>query len=219
MTDIDFKNRAWIRLPSGGRLDLINPSPDAWQDSDLACRISRTYRWGGESKHAFPLSVAQHSLAVLALREQLSPEPLTALQKMAELQHDSEEAFIGFDPISPLKRAMGPEFEKICDRILAAIWERYRLPEWEPEDYKLHKEADLISAASEAVHCVGWSEDEVRNVLGIKHPILEIDPLAAIYDCTPWEPWAPKVAAERFMDKLEDLMLEVAREARPPVRP
>jgi hypothetical protein len=219
MTTIDYKNRAWIRLPSGGRLDLINPSPDAWKDSDLACRLSRTYRWGGESCWPFPLSVGQHSLAVLALREERAPEPLTALQKMYEIMHDAEECFIGFDCISPLKRALGKPFEDISNRIMDAIMIRYGLPELQPEEYKLHKEADLIAAASEAVHCIGWSEDEVRNLLGITHPILEVDPLVAIYDCTPWEPWAPKVAAERFMAKLEELTLEVARESRPPMRP
>jgi len=41
------KPRAWTRLPSGGRLDLINPDPQAWTDTDLAIRLSRTYRWGG----------------------------------------------------------------------------------------------------------------------------------------------------------------------------
>lgn len=48
------KPRAWIRLPSGGRLDLINPDPQAWTDEDLAIRLSRTYRWGGESSWTHP---------------------------------------------------------------------------------------------------------------------------------------------------------------------
>jgi hypothetical protein len=62
-------HRAWMLLKLGGRLDLLDPKPDAWTDEDLAIGLSRTYRWGGYSAWDLPLSVAQHSLAVLALRE------------------------------------------------------------------------------------------------------------------------------------------------------
>jgi hypothetical protein len=61
-------NRAWVRLPSGRRLDLLNPTPFDWTDEDLALGLARTFRWGGHSTWAQPLSVAQHSLLVLALR-------------------------------------------------------------------------------------------------------------------------------------------------------
>jgi hypothetical protein len=60
--------RAWIRLPSGRRLDLLAPTPFDWTDEDLAIGLSRTFRWGGHSTWPAPLSVAQHSLAVLLLR-------------------------------------------------------------------------------------------------------------------------------------------------------
>jgi hypothetical protein len=73
---------------SGRRIDLLHPSPQAWQDEDLAIGLSRTYRWGGHSSWELPLSVAQHSLSVLAIREQLSPAPLTAIEKLRELLHD-----------------------------------------------------------------------------------------------------------------------------------
>ena len=51
------KPRAWLLLPSGSRLDLLDPQPGAWTDEDLAIGISRTYRWGGYSKWDLPLSV------------------------------------------------------------------------------------------------------------------------------------------------------------------
>ena len=63
------QTRAWVRLPSGTRLDLLDPTPFDWTDEDLAIGLARTYRWGGHSVHALPLSVAQHSLLVLALRQ------------------------------------------------------------------------------------------------------------------------------------------------------
>jgi hypothetical protein len=196
--------RAWIRLPSGAALDLINPSPQAWTDEDLAKRLARTYRWGGESTWAWPLSVAQHSLLVLALRREWSQfdRPLTIAEQRAELLHDAEEGFLGFDCISPLKRVLGPPFAAVADRLMQAVSTRYALPDWTTETHRLHKRADSVAAASEAVHCTGWSREEVRDVLGIEFPVLEVDPLQAIYGGTAWEPWASEVAAARFLDEL-----------------
>lgn len=201
--------RAWIRLPSGRRLDLINPDPGAWLDSDLALRLARTYRWGGESSWPLPLSVAQHSLLVLALRRQWSDTPLTPSDALLELLHDAEEGFLGFDCISPLKDVLGLSFRAVSSRLMAAVSERYELRVWSPAAHAVHKRADSVAAASEAVHCIGWPAHEVRDVLGIVHPVLDVDPLADIYDCRPWEPWAADVAAERFLDALESLRAAV----------
>ena len=203
MTVIQFdpSRRAWIRLPSGSRLDLINPAPSTWLDSDLAIRLSRTFRWGGESIWPHALSVAQHSLTVLALRNCTDP-----LQALRELLHDGDEGFLMFDCISPLKPLLGKPFKDVGDRLMAAISTRYSLPKWTEDDYALHKDADLTAAASEAAHCAGWTHAEVRDVLGIRHPILADDPLAALYDCKPWEPWPSDVAASRFLAKLTELV-------------
>lgn len=203
------KARAWVRLPSGRRLDLINPDPGAWLDSDLALRLARTYRWGGESSWPLPLSVAQHSLLVLALRRQWSDTPLPASDALLELLHDAEEGFLGFDCISPLKDVLGLSFRAVSSRLMAAVSERYELRAWSPAAHAVHKRADSVAAASEAVHCIGWAAHEVRDVLGIVHPVLDVDPLAEIYGCRPWEPWAADVAAERFLDALESLRAAV----------
>lgn len=201
--------RAWVRLPSGRRLDLINPDPGAWLDSDLALRLARTYRWGGESSWPLPLSVAQHSLLVLALRRQWCDTPLPASDALLELLHDAEEGFLGFDCISPLKDVLGLSFRAVSSRLMAAVSERYELRAWSPAAHAVHKRADSVAAASEAVHCIGWPAHEVRDVLGIVHPVLDVDPLAEIYGCRPWEPWAADVAAERFLDALESLRAAV----------
>jgi 5'-deoxynucleotidase YfbR-like HD superfamily hydrolase len=197
--------RAWIRLPSGAALDLINPSPAAWTDTDLALRLARTYRWGGESCWPWPLSVAQHSLLVLELRRAEAPQALTPAQARAELLHDAEEGFLGFDCISPLKRVLGEPFRAVGERLMAAIVQRYRLPDWTPETHRLHKHADRVAAASEAVHCTGWSEHEVREVLGIADPILAADPLQSRYGGIAWEPWPADRAAERFLAELRSI--------------
>lgn len=203
------KARAWVRLPSGRRLDLINPDPGAWLDSDLALRLARTYRWGGESSWPLPLSVAQHSLLVLALRRLWSDTPLPASDALLELLHDAEEGFLGFDCITPLKDVLGLSFRAVSSRLMAAVSERYELRAWSPAAHAVHKRADSVAAASEAVHCIGWAAHEVRDVLGIVHPVLDVDPLAEIYGCRPWEPWAADVAAERFLDALESLRAAV----------
>ena len=65
--------RAIVLLKSRRRLDLLNPDPQAWTDVDLAAGLSRTMRWGGASQWAHPLSVARHSLTVLAIREAEGP--------------------------------------------------------------------------------------------------------------------------------------------------
>ena len=94
--------RAWVRLPSGKRLDLLNPTPLDWEDEDLAIGLARTYRWGGHSAWPLPLSVAQHSLFVLALHrlEQAGGDPRADLR---ELLHDADEGLLGFDCISVVK--------------------------------------------------------------------------------------------------------------------
>lgn len=206
MQIINTLSRAWIRLPSGRRLDLINPSPDAWLDADLSSRLSRTARWGGESAFDLPLSVAQHSLTVLQLRRQWSGNSLSPRMALKELLHDGEEGFLHFDPISPLKGALGKPFQDIADRLMEAIEIRYQLPDWDQESYSLHKQADWIAAATEAVHCIGWTPEEARDVLGITHPALLEDPLASLYGCKPWEPWPAHIAAERFLNELNHLL-------------
>jgi UvrD-like helicase C-terminal domain len=115
-------NRAWVLLPSGRRLDLLNPDPQAWTDHDLAVGLSRTYRWAGYSAWDLPLSVAQHSLTVLAIR-QGSPGPdLTPPEALRELLHDAEEALLGgWDPITPLKPHLGPGFDALVQRLQAAV--------------------------------------------------------------------------------------------------
>jgi hypothetical protein len=197
---------AWMRLPSGRRVDLADPDPQAWDDYDLSLRLARTYRWGGESIFPVPLSVAQHSLAVLELRRQRAAVPLSVDAQLLELLHDAEEALLGFDCISSLKPLLGDRLRDVSDRLSRAVAVRYRLPRWVPEAYVEHKRADVACAASEALHCAGWSEHEIAHVLGIREPVLDEDPLVSLYDCTPWEPWSTAIAVERFHAELVRLL-------------
>src|ERR1700756_5770621 len=121
--------RAWVRLESGRRLTLLQPTPDSWTDSDLAIGLSRIYRWGGHSCWDLPLSVAQHSVLVLVLRQSMMPfDRLTRAEALRELLHDADEGMLSFDPISPLKPHLGDDYEQLVARLQQAIKSRYGLP-------------------------------------------------------------------------------------------
>jgi hypothetical protein len=199
--------RAWVLLPSGRRVDLLTPDPMAWTDGDLATGLARTYRWGGYSRWSLPLSVAQHSLLVLAMRQQMEPsQPLQRSEALRELLHDAEEGLMGFDPISPLKPHLGAAFKAVTDRLREAIDARYLLPPWDETSYKLHKRADHLAAASEAFHVTGWSREDIRESLKITLEPLDEDPLEAPDGMQPWEPWPPRLATRLFLGRLHDLI-------------
>ena len=200
--------RAWVRMPSGRRLDLLDPTPFDWEDADLALGLARTYRWGGHSAWPLPLSVAQHSISVMLLRRAMAPAPLEPIVELRELLHDAEEGLLGFDAISVIKPFLGDGFRDLTLRLERAVFLRYGLPAWTAEQHALHKRADRLAAASEAVHVVGWTAEEVRKTLKISATPLAIDPLAALYGGSgdhPWEPWPPGLACERFLAQLARL--------------
>jgi hypothetical protein len=215
-----MSERAWILLPSGKKLDLLDPDPLAWTDVDLAIGLSRTYRWAGYSAWDLPLSVAQHSLAVLALRRSLFAEsPLPVADARRELLHDATEALMGgWDPITPLKPHLGPRFSALVARLQAAVDQRYDLPAWTATDHALHKQADRLAAANEAYHVVGWSRTAMREQLGIALAPLDDDPLDRPPDKRAWEPWSPKVAQVSFLRELQALAADkrpASADARP----
>jgi 5'-deoxynucleotidase YfbR-like HD superfamily hydrolase len=199
--------RAWVLLPSGQRLDLLEPYPWAWTDRDLAIGLSRTYRWAGYSAWDLPLSVAQHSLTVLALNS-LAPDArkLSPAERRRELLHDATEALLGgWDPITPLKPHLGDGFRRLVDRLQAALDQRYLLPAWDDTTHTRHKRADHLAAASEAFHVVGWSRDAMQADLEIATVPLDRDPLAPTPGFSAWEPWPPNYAADRFLQALHEV--------------
>jgi hypothetical protein len=197
-----LETRAWVRMPSGKRLDLLNPTPFDWDDADLALGLARTYRWGGHSAWPLPLSVAQHSISVMLLRRAASATKLAPEVELRELLHDAEEGLLGFDALSVIKPFLGDGFRALTARLEQAVFLRYALPSWTPREHAAHKRADRLAAASEAVHVAGWSHEEVRRTLRITAPIVQDDPLVSLYGCNPWEPWPPRLAAERFLAEL-----------------
>jgi hypothetical protein len=198
--------RAWVRLLSGKRLDLLAPTPFDWEDEDLALGLARTYRWGGHSAWPLPLSVAQHSLFVLQLRRIRFRDANDPRADLRELLHDGDEGLLGFDCISVLKPFLGEAYRKLVAQLESAIAIRYGLLAWTERERRAHKEADRTAAATEAVHVVGWTEEEMHHVLRIPFEPLGKDPLVDVYGGSPWEPWPPQLAAERFLAELQILL-------------
>lgn len=198
--------RAWVRLsPSGRPLNLLEPDPWAWQDEDLSVGLSRTYRWGGHSAAELPLSVAQHSLTVLAIRRAEPGFRLTKAEELRELLHDADEGFLSFDCITPVKPHLGAGYAHLVQRLQSAVATRYRLQAWTAEDYARHKKADRLAAASEALHVVGWSRHDIRHTLDIDAFPLAHDPVASPCGMRPWQPWPPQLAATLFLRELNRL--------------
>ena len=203
--------RPYVLLPSGNILDLADPDPYSWTDADLALGLSRTYRWGGHSNWKRPLSVAQHSLTVLALRE--DAQRLSPKLALYELLHDAEEGLLGFDCISPLKAYLGAPFRQLGQRLTAAIADRYQLPQLTPVEYRIHKQADRKAAASEALHVVHWARDQIKNTLQMRERPLSTDPLISYAQqggYLPWEPWTNEYAAARWLERLHHEIKAVA---------
>jgi hypothetical protein len=199
--------RAWVRLESGRRLNLLQPDPDSWTDRDLAIGLSRTYRWGGHSCWDLPLSVAQHSLLVLILRQKIAPlDRLTRGEALRELLHDADEGMLSFDPISPFKPHLGADYDSLVSRLRTAIETRYGIPAWDDESYAAHKRADRLAAASEALHVAGWSYQDLQDTLDIQTQPLTDDPLPQLVGLKPWEPWSARTAVALFLAKLHALM-------------
>ena len=207
------QDRAWILLPSGRRLDLLHPDPMAWTDRDLAIGLSRTYRWAGYSVWDLPLSVAQHSLTVLALCRAIEGPSLTVAEERRELLHDAVEALLGgWDPITPLKPHLGEGFVRLVARIQAAIDQRYDLPPWDEVSHARHKQADRLAAASEAHHVAGWSREAMRQHLGITLEPAAQDPLLLPNGLRPlgamaaenWRAAVPGRVAERHNGNRQD---------------
>ena len=174
----------------------------------MAVRLSRTYRWCSDTRWANPLSVAQHSLTVLQLRQAAAAQPLTPAEQLRELLHDAEEALVNHDVPTPLEPLLGDGYRAVTMGLRRAIDGRYDLPRWNRASHDAHKHADRLAAASEAHHVVGWPEADVRARLGILLSPLADDPLPLQPALQPWEPWPASLAARLFQERLEQLQRE-----------
>lgn len=190
--------RAWQRMLSGRRLDLLDPSPLDVEIGDIAHGLARVARWNGQTvgEHAF--SVAEHSLVVEDVAGRLQPD-LPARWRLVALLHDAPEYVIG-DMISPFKAALGVDYKTFETRLETAIHLRFGLPARTPAAIKtLIKAADRVSAYFEAVQLAGFSEAEATEFFGAppQGVALRLDPLP------------PSAAQARYMDRFAALEAEL----------
>ena len=157
--------RAWQRMLSGRRLDLLDPSPLDIEIEDIAHGLARVARWNGQTDGEHAFSVAEHSLLVEAIASDLAPK-LDRRYRLAALIHDAPEYVIG-DLISPFKAALSLDYKAFEARLLAAIQLRFGLPAELPDEViKLIKRADKIAAYYEAIGLAGFARDEARRFFG-----------------------------------------------------
>ncbi len=201
--------RAWQRMLSGRRLDLLNPSPDDVAIEDIAHGLARVARWNGQTvgEHAF--TVAQHALLVEGIASSLSPE-LEAEWQLAALLHDAAEYVIG-DLISPFKAAIGLDYKAFENRLLAAIHASFAVPYPLPDAITdLIKRSDRIAAYHEATRLAGFDRQEAEvyfgPVVGLPAPLA--DALAGLAPMTAHD------AQAAFLARYRDLATDVHRAVR-----
>lgn len=164
-TTVDPAPRAWQRMLSGRRLDLLDPSAMDIEIDDIALGLSRVARWNGQTTGEHGFSVAQHSLIVEEICAHLKPG-LDTQWRLVALLHDAPEYVIG-DMISPFKAALGLDYKRFEHHLEQAIHIRFGLPAVVPPDIKaLIKRADHACAYFEATQLVGFSDAEARTFFG-----------------------------------------------------
>ncbi len=161
--------RAWQRMLSGRRLDLLDPSPLDIEIEDIAHGLAFVARWNGQTRGEYPYSVAEHSVLVERIFAQIAPKA-PVKWRMAALLHDAPEYVIG-DMISPVKAAVGPGYKAMDARLAAAVHIRFGIPADVPKSVKAQiKRADRISAWLEAIQIAGFSEPEATRLFGAPRP-------------------------------------------------
>lgn len=183
MTDILPSARAWQRMLSGRRLDLLDPSPLDVEISDIAHGLARVARWNGQTRGDHAYSVAQHSLMVEEIYRRCNPSA-SATDLLMTLLHDAPEYVIG-DMISPFKAVVGGGYKAVEARLEAAVHLRFGLPPHPSSALKTRiKKADTMAAFFEATELAGFSIDEARKFFGtprgITRDMLVIEPLSAL---------------------------------------
>jgi hypothetical protein len=193
--------RAWQRMLSGRRLDLLDPSPLDIEMEDIAHGLARVARWNGQTSGTHIFSVAQHCLLVEALARARVPR-LDRSRRLAVLLHDAPEYVIG-DMISPFKAVIGDAYKAVERRILTAIHLRFSLPaQSSPETEALIKAADCQAAYLEATRLAGFDAAEARRFFG-RPPVF-----SAALERDYLKPWPAETAQARFHERFKKLISE-----------
>ena len=188
------ESRAWQRMLSGRRLDLLDPSPLDVEIEDIAHGLARVARWNGQTEGPHIYSVAQHSLLVEVIARHKMPR-VDERMRLAALLHDAPEYVIG-DMISPFKAVLDGHYKAVEKRLLGAIHIRFGLPPvLSDEITQAIKAADRGAAYLEATELAGFSESEAKRLFG-KDPGLS-DSVRRDY----LTPWTAARAEKQFLER------------------
>jgi 5'-deoxynucleotidase YfbR-like HD superfamily hydrolase len=188
------QQRAWQRMLSGRRLDLLDPSPLDIEIADIAHGLARVARWNGQTTGAHIFSVAQHTLLVDAVARHRVGHVDRRLG-LALLLHDAPEYVVG-DMITPFKAVIADSYKAVEKRLLAAIHIRFGLPPKLPDSVeKLIKAADRASAFLEATRLAGFGTEEALWFFG-RPPAL---PTAIEREYL--VPWPADAAEARYLER------------------
>ncbi len=198
------KTRAWQRMLSGRRLDLLDPSPFDVELIDIAHGLARVARWNGQTNGDYSFSVAQHSVLVLELFKSQN-QNADDISMLYALLHDASEYVMG-DIISPFKVAMGGNYKSLENSLLSAIHLRFSLaPSPSQKLKKAIKSADNQAAFFEATHLAGFDKDEAGKLFG--------KPLIPSFDIENFknliQPWPTQEAQKRFITAFEKLNMSI----------
>lgn len=190
--------RAWQRMLSGRRLNLLDPTPMDVEIGDIAHGLAFVARWNGQTQGEWPYTVAGHSLLVEQIFARDNPAAAPGW-RLAALLHDAPEYVIG-DMISPVKSALGPGYAELDQRLAEAIHRRFSLPAVLPARLRAAiKAADRISARLEAEAIAGFSPGEAarhfplpRKGRGLAGLVITLQP--------------PSVIRKAFLDRFDALM-------------
>lgn len=188
--------RAWQRMLSGRRLDLLDPSPLDIELEDIAHGLARVARWNGQTVGSHAYSVAQHTLLVDDIAGALTPT-IGPGGRLALLLHDAPEYVIG-DMISPFKALIGGDYKAVEARLLKAIHRRFGVST--PLRGRLAeaiKAADRVAAYFEATRLAGFNEKEATRFFGRPRGI---DP--RLLDL---KAWPSAVAERRYLKRFADV--------------
>jgi 5'-deoxynucleotidase YfbR-like HD superfamily hydrolase len=190
--------RAWQRMLSGRRLDLLDPSPLDIEIDDIAHGLARVARWNGQTRGAHAFSVAQHSVLVEAFFAEISAGA-TPADRMGALLHDAPEYVIG-DMISPFKAVLGGDYKVVEHRLEGAIRLRFGLTAHMSDAMKARvKQADQAAAFHEATRLAGFDVDEALQFFGAPPPGLAPD----------MTPLSPTDAQAQFVARFVELQAEM----------
>lgn len=196
---IERPPRAWQRMLSGRRLDLLDPAPLDVEIEDVALGLSRVARWNGQTVGEWPFSVAQHSVLVEELARRIRPG-MAARWRLAALLHDAPEYVLG-DLITPFKAAIGDDYKALERRLLTAVHVRFGLPGEPPADIAaVVKRADRTAAYLEATRLAGFEAREAARYFGKPRDVRRLSetlPLAA---------WPPERARAAFLERFHALV-------------